>query len=492
MSEINEAKSPAAQGKDQIDLSSYLLRLLHALKRVGWIIPVLAILLGGLKYFRTSSTYVVTYTAEATLTVTSTNSSSYSSASDDISTAQQMGKVFPYILSSGILSDMVGEELGTRGIPASVSVEVVENTNLITIRATASDGELAYRVLQSVIHNYPEVALYVVGQTEIDILKDSGVPGPSSATYLLRGSMRNGLIMGFALGCAIVAVYTALHRTILNPSDFNAFLHVKNLGTLPEFRVKKHRKNAKQGKTILSANTPQDYLEAIRAVRTRVERRLKMKGQKTFMVTSSAPGEGKSTVCTNLAITFAQKGLRVVLVDCDLRHPSVQGIMDLKGNFPGIGNVLSGKTALKDAICRVKSDSMTIDVICGSKESSHSVSMLGGRQMKAVIEELERNYDLVILDISPSALLADAAVMARNVSLALYVVRYDYASTRKILDGIEELAETGIDIFGCVLNRGNFNASPYGHSGYGYRNGYGSRSRKRGQSASAAQDNEKA
>lgn len=473
MSENGEHKTEE-NSLQKIDIMMLVEQFLHALKRLWWVVLILVTIFADLSYFQVNRSYVPHYEAEATLEIftSKTDQALGSESYMNVVTAEQLGKVFPYILSSGILSDMIAEDLGLDYVPGQISVEVVENTNLVTLHVTASDGQTAYDVLQSVIKEYPEVARFVVGQVEIEVIDDNGVPMDTGKEYVTRGSVKQGALTGFVLGAAIVCLYILLHRTIRFPSDFNSMLHVHCLGTLPVYQVKKRRKNKdkKENVNILNGYVPQDYMEALRAIRTRIERKLAQKQQKTFLVTSSVPEEGKSTVAANLAVSFAQKGAKVILVDCDLRNPSVQGKFGVSGSFPGISAVLRREVELEKALYQVEDEHIDLKLLCGSETASREVEILGSEEMKELLKQLEDMADVVILDTSPSAMLNDALVIAHNVSLALYVVKYDYAQTRQVLAGIEELSETGIQVMGCVLNEAKHGSHQSGH-GYGYSYG---------------------
>lgn len=476
MSENTEQKNREIAESEKIDLTVVLEQFIHGFKRIGWAVVLLTVVFAALSYFRTTTSYVPEYRAEATLTISSTKSDQPINSSNymDVTTAQQLGKIFPYILTSGVLSDLVAQDLGTTSVPGSISVSAVENTNMLTISVTAADGQTAYDVLQSVIKNYPEVAQFVVGQTEVTILDDSGVPSDSGAEYVSRGSVKRGALKGFGLGMIVLMLYVVFRRTIRYPGDFKSLLNIPCLGTIPAHKIKKRRKNTKKTINIMDDHVAQEYLEALRAVRTRVERHMTQENQKTLMVTSSVPGEGKSTVAMNLAISFAQKGKSVILVDCDVRNPSLQQQLNIQGEFPGIAAVLRGEAELSDALYTMPENDIDLKVLCGAQTASQQVEILGSSEMKELLTKLEGMADLVILDTSPSAMLVDALVMARYVPMALYVVKYDYAKVHNILEGIEELADTGIHIIGCVLNEGKYasNSSAYG---YGYRYGrYGS------------------
>lgn len=432
----------------KIDIVSGLYDFFRYFMRMWWLPVILATALGALMYFRVSTSYVPSYKAEATVSV-----SAEAGAGSDSATAEQLGKVFPYILSSGALSDIIAEDLGTSSVPGSISVTNVEGTNLLTITVTSSNAQDAYNVLQSVIKNYPQVSQYVVGQTTMDVIDDSGVPTDSGKTVTIRGSVKKGALVGFGIGLLIILFYMVSYRTIRTSGDLRQVLHIPYLGTLPVY-TKKRRSDPSTGINIMSDNPQQDYVDSLRLIRTRVEREMEKKHAKTLMVTSSVPGEGKSTVSVNLAISMAQRGKRVILVDCDLRAPTDQGIFGVREKRPGLSEVLTGQGTLEEALYSFEDKGISLKVLFGAEKPTEKVEMLGGSAMKDLVEKLKGMADIVIFDTPPSAMLVEAVYLVRYIETALYVVRCDYARTQYILKGIEELSETDITIAGCILNGG--------------------------------------
>lgn len=453
---------------EKLDITALVDAFLHSLKKLWAVVLVLALLLGGFNYFRTNSTYVPAYKAEATVAVY---------ASDDGTTvnarsAEQLGTVFPYILTSGILKDVIMDDMGVTSLPGNIQVVNVEGTNLMTISVTSGDPDFSYQTLLSIIKNYPKIAEYVVGYTIMEIVDDSGVPQDSGKTVAVRGNVMKGAVMGLALGLAAVVLHMLVYRTIRTSKDVKSFSNVDHLGTLPVYKKKK-RKNAASSINILEHNVQQDYLESIRLIRTRVMRKLEESGHKVLMVTSSVPGEGKSTVAANLAISLSGKNKRVVLVDCDLRNPSLQEVFRISEDQPGIIDVLNGKTKLSDAIVSYERYGIQLAVLFGSpaRATSHS-EVLGSVKMGEVIERLKKVADIVILDTPPSAMLVDAVLVSKYADEAIYVIMADYARKSVVVDGMQELKSSGTEIGGFILNGGKESSSGYGSHYYGYKNRY--------------------
>ena len=345
-------------------------------------------------------------------------------------------------------------------------------TNLLTIDVSSWNPDYAYAVLKSVLKNYPEVAQFVVGQTELTVIDDSGVPTDTGRSSVVRGSLRRGALIGFLLGLLAVAVHAGAFRTIRSETELRSLLNLPCLGTLPIVQVKKRRKNNRREINILYDANCGEYVEAMRLIRTRLERQLE--GKQVLMVTSSVSGEGKSTVASNLAISMALKGKRVVLVDCDLRNPSVGEIFNLTGEYPGLISVLQGKASLEASLIEVEHKGIPIGLtlLPGGAPESSLVEILGSETMSELIRQLCERADVVILDTPPSAILVDAMMLVQHVDAVAYVIMSDYARRRYIIKGVEELSGSGAPIVGCILNGGSVRSGGYGYYGYyGYKSG---------------------
>ncbi|MBQ5951123.1 MAG: polysaccharide biosynthesis tyrosine autokinase [Lachnospiraceae bacterium] len=452
---------------EKIDIVSFLSDMLHRLKRFWWVILLLTLLFGELFYFRSTVSYSPTYAADATVTVEMINGGSTSNEN----TTELISSVFPHLLSTGILSDAIKSDLAIKSIPAVIRVSSIKGTNLLTITVTGADPNSSYEILQSTVRNLPRAVQYVVGQTKMTIIDESGIPEDSGKTTVVRGSLVKGLLLGFVIGVALLVAYTLATRTIRTEKELKKLFNVPFLGNIPFSRKKSRKGEERAPVSILAGTAGPGYEEGIRTVRTRVERSLG--DGKVLMVTSSLPGEGKSTMAANLAVALARKGKRVILADCDLRNPSQQEFFELEGEFPGLEEVLRGRVPLKDALTQVSHEGkeLSLFVLPGKSRGIESVEILGRDVMEKVLGELKGLADIVILDTPPSAMLMDASLLAGMTDGVLYVVLSDYAKRRVIQHGLRELQQNGAMILGCVLNGGKQARS--GRYGYGY--GYGSR-----------------
>ena len=457
---------------EKIDIISLAGDFLYGLKKLWLLILVLTLAGAGITYFRTSYTYTPQYVASATMSVTAPGGQ-YIGAQ----TASQMAEVFPYILTSGVLEDVVAREMGMDSVPGSISATAEEGTNLLTMSVTSDDPQMAYDILHTVIDCYPEVAEFVLGNTSLTILDETGVPSDTQKEVVVRGSYRRGAVMGAGAGLVILCLYILLKKTVKSKDKLKSQINLPDMGSLPYIRNKKRKKKPEQNKvSLINARTPASYQEAMRRLRIRVLKEVEENQTKTIMVTSSIPGEGKTTVAVNLAISLVRQGKKVVLVDCDLRNPSIADFLGITEQRPGIDSVLHKKAAVTDVLTEIDVNGENkLTLLLGEEEEKTDISLLGSKRMEGLIAELKNMADVVILDTAPAQLLADAALMARFVDAALYVIRYDYTKMYKIREGIQALAMSKIKMLGYVFNCDrNSGDGKYGYGyGYGYRR-YGS------------------
>ena len=228
---------------------------------------------------------------------------------------------------------------------------------------------------------------------------------------------------------------------------------------------------------VLSKETGFKVREAYKSLRTNVIFSLPQEGCKKICVTSSIASEGKSTNCLNLAITFAETGAKVLIIDCDLRRPNISKLLGKK-SFPGLSNVLVGLNKLDEVI--EDSGYKNLDVICSGNIPPNPAELLGSDRMENVIEELSQKYDYIFFDTAPVNMVTDTTILAKWMSGIILVVLYNSTDKDTIEESIKQLEFVGAKILGFVLNGvvyGNNGTYNYKRKMYKYRD-YGSYEKK--------------
>ncbi len=214
----------------------------------------------------------------------------------------------------------------------------------------------------------------------------------------------------------------------------------------------KNKQNAIQTgkrKLITKLNPKSPVSEQYRTIRTNIQFSAIDEAIRTLMVTSSGPGEGKSTTTANLAIVFAQQGKRVLLVDADMRKPTVHYTFGMT-NASGLTNVLTRQTALSEAV--KSTDMQTLDVLTSGPIPPNPSELLNSRGMQDFLKTAKEEYDMVIFDTPPVLAVTDAQILANQCNGTIIVVSSGKAEVENVQKTKELLHATQAKILGVVLN----------------------------------------
>ena len=449
----------------RIDFTQIVKDTLRAFISNWWLFILIAAVLCAFLCIRAKRSYYPIYKAKATFTVNVVGITGANGAYYSQGTAEQLSRTFPAILRSGILGTLVCEDLGVKSLPASINAYVEGSTALFTIETTSGDPDSAYKVLKSVIKVYPDVALFVVGNTSLNLISEPQLPTEPINTIAYASCIKTGLLTALAV-CLILALFLALTRkTIRNTNDLRPVFSLRCIGSIPFERAVKHGRR-REFTSIENENTSKNFIDAVRLIRTRIEKSMKENNEQVVLVASSVPGEGKTTVSVNIALALAEKGRRVILVDCDIRKPSViggysglceKGLVDYLLGDAGIDDIIGTKNEY-------------LDVINGVRNSNNAAELLRTRRMHILIHELRKRYEYVVLDSPPCAIMADAQALTNIADCAVYVVCQEYTRKNQIIDGMNNLANINVRYIGYVLNNASSSGmgSAYGKYGGAY------------------------
>ncbi len=332
----------------------------------------------------------------------------------------------------------------------------------------------------------------------VDIVDPAIVPG-SPVSPNMRRNIMLGAIVGLALGVGVVLLRSYLDVRVRTPEDLKRFGYatLSAINRLDD-EVKRFADNSNGrgqptasdfDKHLVTYFNPLSPLsEAFRRLRTNVMYAQLDTPLKSVLVTSASPAEGKTTTVANLAVTFAQAEKRVLLVDADMRRPTLHETFGLSKS-PGLTDILVGTSTFAEAVHRAVAD--YLDVLCCGITPPNPAEQLGSRRMQEFIKQMCEQYDLVLFDSPPLLAVTDAAVLSTAVDGAILVVAASETRATAIHRASEFIGTVGGKVLGCVLNKfdvrkayGGYYASDnysyygYGHSDY-HANGNGSPEKKK-------------
>lgn len=231
--------------------------------------------------------------------------------------------------------------------------------------------------------------------------------------------------------------------------------------------------------TLLSEKSDFFVREAYKTMRTNIIFSLTGNEEcKVLILTSAMQGEGKSTASSNVAISFAQDGKRVLLVECDLRRPKLKQLFRMSSK-KGLSDLLIDSSCMREVILSTTYQNLDL-VLCGAIPPNPS-ELLGSDSMKTFINCMKSEYDIIILDTPPLTMVTDALVLVPSSDGVLMVTRAEYSEPNAIAFALDQLARARAKVLGFILNAISFEKTAYGYGGkkynkysyYGRRRGYG-------------------
>jgi succinoglycan biosynthesis transport protein ExoP len=341
---------------------------------------------------------------------------------------------------------------------------VLESRNKnIQFQILQRESDTNRSLYDGLLQQYKDVGVAgAVGTNNIAIIDRAERPGGPFSPNLQK-NLLIWLLMGCLASAAAVAVLEILDDTFKTPEEIEEQLGLAVLGIIP-----------KAEGDILSTirDTPISPIsEAYRSFRTALQFSTDKGVPKTLLVTSPRPGEGKSTTSVALAVNFAQLGMRVLLIDADMRNPSAHRVLKLD-NAVGLANYLAGVAMAPDAFQTTDVPGLTF--MATGPLPPNPAELLAGPKMITLMSHTAESFDVVIVDAPPVLGLADAPLLASITAGTLLVLGAGETRRGVVKASLKRLHFARARVVGAVLNKYDFRTASYGYgAGYGYGYGYG-------------------
>jgi capsular exopolysaccharide synthesis family protein len=274
-----------------------------------------------------------------------------------------------------------------------------------------------------------------------------------------------------ALGVALSVAIELMDSGFRSAHQLEQQTGVAALGMVPYLAVSRLRRAPKPWLTVVDKPNSA-FSEALRTIRTGIALSSADHPQRTVVVTSSVPGEGKTTTALALAAASAASGARTLIIDCDLRQPSLHKNLDV-ANEAGLAEFLAGQRDLEELV-QVEPKSGLYYVLAGKRPPSPT-DLLGSLRMRRLMQQLADNFDLVVLDSPPVLAVSDALLLVRQADTTIFVVRWEKTRRDVAMTGIKMVHEAGARLSGIVLSQVDLRRHAqydYTDSGVYYYRGY--------------------
>ncbi|MGI8330303.1 polysaccharide biosynthesis tyrosine autokinase [Actinomadura scrupuli] len=380
--------------------------------------------------------------------------------------SQERVKSYANLLNSYRLTDRLAEESGgltSRQLQDRISAEVVPDTVLLRATVTDSSPARAKQIADALgtrfvalVDELERPAASKPARVKVTVVDNARLP-TGAVSPSLPDNLAIGLIIGLVLGICGGLLRESLDLSVKTVEQLREITGSPVLGVICQ------DDSAAKHPLIVEGPAHGARAEAFRFLRTNVRSFDGDDPVRSVVVTSAVPHEGKSLTACNLAISFAQAGKRVILVDGDLRRHGLAKYLGIKSRA-GLTSLLVGQASLEEALHPW--DGMSLSVLSSGPMMSNPSELLGAQHMPRLLEELHSRADLVVID-APSLLpVADAAILSKICDGAVLVTRYGRTSREQVRRAAEQLSAVDARLLGTVLNRVPHNAEPgYQHAG---------------------------
>ncbi|WP_166649352.1 polysaccharide biosynthesis tyrosine autokinase [Brachybacterium sp. AG952] len=441
-----------------MELQNYL-----SILRDRWIPALIAALLvlGAVVGFTLLQT--PTYQAKNRMFVQTQAGGSVTELNSGVIFAQQQITSYADLATTPLVLEPVIEELGLDSSPqdlaSQISTSVPPETLILEIAASSEDpgqaAEIANATAESLRQTVSE--LETDGNTssvELTVIAPATTPSSPASPSLPR-NLAVGLVLALMAGVATAVIRDLLDNRVRRPEDIEKTFERPVIAKIPSSRDTKHL-------PLIAAQHPQSLqAEAYRDLRTNLQFMGLAEGQRSVLITSSLPGEGKSSSAINLAHVIAQSGARVLLIDADLRRPSIHQYLSLEGNA-GLTTVLIGEAELDELVQPLETEGL--DVLTSGPIPPNPSEMVGSEKMEQLLATAMAQYDFVVVDAPPLLAVTDAVVLSHHVGGALVVARSEAVKKQQLAQALQKLESAGGRTLGVILNRvptGNRGAYSY-------------------------------
>lgn len=429
---------------------------------------LIGLLLGALLGFGYSLTQPKVYASSASGFVTVGESTGISDVISGSTVAKDKANSYLALVSSGPVAEEILKENPNIGmspaeIKGNLTASLASDSALIKVQATGSTPEAAQTLANTSLTATAKVVNDLEGSTAVRVvpLEDATLPsGPSSPNFKINTLV--GALTGLLLVFAIVFLRRSLDVKVRTRDDVTKATAAGILGTLPDTEMLKEENLLKNQDDHVSQ-------EAVRQLRTNLRFVNVDNPPKSVIITSSDPGEGKSTVSTSLARSLAHSGQPTILIDADLRRPTIGKKFGIDSKV-GLTQVLAGQIELSEAVRQFEDTQLFI--LPAGRIPPNPSELLGSDKMRQLIKELSTEF-MVIVDVPPLLPVTDASLLSSAVDGVILVATVGKTRKEHLEEASNMLTKVRAKLIGVVINRTPLKGLGGNYYGFGYASSYG-------------------
>lgn len=482
------------QKAEQLEID--LPRLAQAVLNKAWLVGFVAVACALLTALGTLIFVTPQYQATAKFYVNNSSISvggtSISMSSGDLTASRNLVDSYIVILETReTLNDVIdyaGVNLSYKDIREMISAAAVDNTEIFQVTVTSPDPQVAEQLANAIGYILPKRITTIIEGTSAKVVEAAVVPSsPSSPSYAKNTVI--GFILGMITVVAVIVIRQILDTTIRTEEDITQICKYPVLAAIPDLtstgrngayygygRERSDTRTALQGNALIGGNICFAGAEAYKLLRTKLQFSFAGdEGSRVIGVSSALSGEGKSLSSINLAYSLSELGKKVILIDCDMRRPTLAEKLKIRKK-PGISSYLTGQSDLVSLVqpCGIEGDEKAFHVITAGQNPPNPSELLGSARMRDALEALRQFYDYVILDLPPVSEVSDAMNIANETDGTLLVVRENYCDRLVLTDAVRQFEYINAKILGIVVNGTAERNGKYTKRYYQKHDGFGS------------------
>lgn len=317
------------------------------------------------------------------------------------------------------------------------------------------------QLLQNLIGRMRDTTMISTMETQNARVVDKASPSSEDSYVSPKIPLNLGLgfVGGLGLGLAFAFFVAFIDDRVKSSFDIEAVVGLPLIGIIPQIKKMEQPDKAQ----IVVNNADRQVCEAFLTLHSSLRLKDESKNAQCILVTSTIPGEGKSFTATNLALTFAAHGERVVIVDCDLRKPNIHKSFRLE-NRKGVIDICAGTATIDDVV--IRGVHANLDVIPTGGRAKSPTQILNGKNFESMIADLRKRYDRVFFDTPPLAAVSDALIILPLVDGSVFTIFFNKVRRKAAQFSAKKLLETNVPVFGAVLNGLNLSVSGYYYAQY--------------------------
>ena len=488
MDEMNKKK------RDEIEID--LARLLRVILSRAWLVAIVAVLCTVITVLGTLLFITPKYESSAMFYVNNSNVSigdaSVSLDSGDLSTSRKLVDSYIVILNTrATLADVIdyaGVSYSCEDLQKMISASAVKETEIFRVVVNSPDPQEAEKIASAIAYILPKRISTIIDGTSAKVVDTAVVPSsPSSPSYTKNAVI--GFLVGLVLAVGVIALQEIFDISVRTEEDIALSCPHPILAEVPDMAAPGKGAYygygaAKKGKYAAGSQPKKQALvgpdisfaasEAYKLLRTKLQFSFADESDCHVIGLSSAlSGEGKSLTAVNLAFALSQLDKKVLLVDCDMRRPTLAEKLGIL-KYPGLSSYLTRQCHLNELVqdCGIEGNETAFQVITAGQNPPHPVELLSSDRMKKALGVLREVYDYVILDLPPVGEVSDAMAIAKETDGILLVVRQNLCNRIVLADTAQQFEFINAKTLGIVFNCTGEKSGKYGKRYYGKGYGY--------------------